>query len=60
VVILASIAARSMIDSNCDLGLGPMKLSRPEPRWLAAALKGGKKLEYFSVAESAKKEDRPD
>ena len=26
-----------------------------KPRWLAAALKGGKKLEYFSIAESAKK-----
>jgi DNA-binding protein H-NS len=26
-----------------------------KPRWLAAALKGGKKLEYFSIAENAKK-----
>ena len=26
-----------------------------KPRWLAAALRGGKKLEYFSIAESAKK-----
>jgi DNA-binding protein H-NS len=26
-----------------------------KPRWLAAALKAGKKLEYFSIAESGKK-----
>jgi DNA-binding protein H-NS len=25
-----------------------------KPRWLAAALKGGKKLEHFSIAQSAK------
>jgi len=24
------------------------------PRWVAAALKGGKKLEYFSIAQTAK------